>query len=62
MSFRNYRLPNTCLCICLKSDVSVHPRIVNMLKGSKHWCNLHDSSFIIFVHHSEKISVGKRVS
>ena len=36
MSFRNYRLLNTCLCKCLKSHVSVHPRIVNMLKDPKH--------------------------
>ena len=60
MSYRNYRLRNTCLCKCLKSHISVHPRSVNMLKGPKKGSNLHDSSFISFVYHSGKISVGKK--
>ena len=60
MSLQNYRLRNTCLCKCLKSHVSVHPRTVNMLKGVKHCFNLHDSSFMSFVHDSGKISVGKK--
>ena len=42
MSFWNYRLLNTCLCKCLKSHVSLHPRTVNMLRGPKHCCNLQD--------------------
>ena len=45
MSFRNYRLPNTCFCKCIKGHVPVHPRTVNMLMGPKHCCNLHDNSF-----------------
>ena len=59
MPLRTYRLRNTCLCKCLKKHVYVHPRTVNMLKGAKQHCNLHDSSFISFVHHYGKISVGK---
>ena len=35
MSFQNYRLPNNCLCKCLKSHVSIRPRKVNMLKNPK---------------------------
>ena len=33
MYFRNYRRRKTCLCKCLKSHNSLHPRIFNMLKG-----------------------------
>ena len=62
MSFRNYRLRNTCFCKCLKSHVSAHPRTINMLKGPKHCCNLHDNSFISLVDHSVKFSVGKSIS
>ena len=57
--FQAYRLQNMCFCKCLKSDVFVHLRTVNMLKGSKHCKNLYDSSWIAFVHHSGKYSVGK---
>ena len=42
MSFRNYRLQNRCLCKGLKSDLSVYPGTINMLKGRKYCCNLHD--------------------
>ena len=62
MSFRYYRLRNRCLYKCLKSHICVHPKTVNMLKGPKHDCNLHDSSFISFCHHYWKISAGKSVS
>ena len=62
MSFPNHRPPNKCLCKSLKSHVSVHRRTVNMLKRPKHCCNLHDSSFIDFVYHFGKISVGKSLS
>ena len=62
MSFRNYRLQNRCLCKGLKSDLSVYPGTINMLKGRKYCCDLHDSTFIRFVHHSWKISVGKSTS
>ena len=55
MSFQNYRLQSTCLCKCLKSHVSVHPRKVNILKDPKRCFNLHDSSFIRFLHQSGEI-------
>ena len=44
MPFQSYRLQNTCLCKCLKSHVSVHPRKVNVLNVPTRCCNLHDSS------------------
>ena len=55
MSFGNYTLRNTCLCKCIKSHVSVHPRPVNMLNGPKHGCNMCASSFISLVDPSGKI-------
>ena len=62
MSFWNYGLRDTGLCKCLKSHVSLHPRKVNILKVSKHFCNLHDSSFINLAHCSRKMSVAKSLS
>ena len=59
MSFLNYRLQNACLCKCLKSNVFVHPRTVNMLKCPKYCCNMNDTSFISFDHYFWKIWVGK---
>ena len=53
MYFRNYRLSKTWLDYPLKSAVSEHPSVVNMLRGPKHFTNLHESTFIIFLHHSE---------
>ena len=52
MYFRNYRLSKTWLDQSLKSVVLENPPTVNMLKSPKHWRNLHDSTFIIFFHHS----------
>ena len=40
---------------CLKSPVSEHFLSVSMPKGSKHCLNLHDSTFIIYFHHSGEI-------
>ena len=40
MYFRSYRLSKTWLDHSLKSAVSEHPLIVNMLKSPKHLCNL----------------------
>ena len=37
----------------LKSVVSQHPLTVNILKDAKHLRNQHESTFIIFFHHSE---------
>ena len=54
MSLRNYGLTNTCFCKDLKSYVSVQPRAINMLKGPKQCCNLHDSSLPHFF-----ITLGK---
>ena len=53
MYFRNYRLSKTRLVNSLKSAVPEHPSTVNMLKGSKHLWNLHETTFIIFFHYSE---------
>ena len=61
MSFGNYKLQNTCLCKSLK-HLSVQPRTVNMLKSPKDCCNMDDSSFITFVHHSVKIYVAQTLS
>ena len=38
----------------LKSAVSEHPSTGNKLNVPKHLWNLHDSTFIIFFHHSEE--------
>ena len=62
MFFQNYRLQNTWLCECLKSQVSGNPRTVDLSKGPKHCCNLQDSSFTSFFHDSGKILVGKSLS
>ena len=43
----------------LKSIVSEHPLAVNMLKGSKHLWNLHETNFIIFFDQSEKKWLAK---
>ena len=61
MHFQNYCLRNTCLRKCLKNDVLVQPRTVNMLQGRKNCCNLH-GSFVSLANHSGKVSLGKRFS
>ena len=48
MNFRKYRLRKTWLDKCLKSPISEHPSAVNMLKGPKHFLNLHDSILSYF--------------
>ena len=62
MYFRNYRLSKTWLDQSLKSAVLENPPTVNMLKGPRHWRNLHDSTFIIFFHHSGAKWFGKDLS
>ena len=62
MLFRSYRRQKTWLCNCLKRYVSAQPRTVNMLNGPKKCCNLHDSSLITLLHHSERTSVRKCLS
>ena len=37
-----------------KKPLPDHPSTVNMLKGSKHLWNLHESTFIKFFHHSQE--------
>ena len=59
MYFRNYRQSNTWLNHSLKSTVSERFSTVNMLKGTKHLWNLHESTFSIFFHHSEAKWFGK---
>ena len=51
MHYENYRLQKTWLDQCLKSCVSQDPSTDNMANGSKHRCNLHDSTFIKFINH-----------
>ena len=59
MYFRNYRLRKTSLDKCLTSRVSEDPLIDNMANGSKHCCNLNDSTFTIFINHCEGDYVAK---
>ena len=59
MYFRKYRLQKRWLHKCLKSRVSEDPLTDNMANGSKHWSNLNDSTFIIFINHCEKNYVVK---
>ena len=53
MDFRNYGLQKTWLDNCLKSPVSEDPSTINMVNVPKHSCNLSDSTFVIFIDHSE---------
>ena len=53
MYFRNYRHQKTCLDKCLKSRVSEDLWKGSMVNRSKHCCNLNDSTFAVFVDHSE---------
>ena len=54
-----YRLWKTWLDHSLKNNVSEHPLTVNMLNSTKHLYNLHESTFIIFFHHSERTWLEK---
>ena len=54
-----YRLRKTWLDKCLKSRVSDDPSTDNMANGSKHFCNLKDSTVTIFFNHCESNYVGK---
>ena len=51
MYFRKYRLRKTWLDKCLKSRVPEDPSTDNMANGPKHYCNLNDSTFRIFINH-----------
>ena len=61
ISFWNYRLQKAGLIKCLKSPVSEHLSIDNMLKVPKDFLNLHGSIFVIFFNHSEWKSAPKIV-
>ena len=60
--FPNYKLQKTSLNKCLKSLVSKYCWTVNMLNGSKHCWNLHNSTFIIFFYHAKGLGVAKFAS
>ena len=59
MYFRKYRFRKTWLDKCLKSSVSKDPSTDNMANGSKHCCNMNESTFTIFINHYAGIYVGK---
>ena len=49
MYFRNYRLRKTWLDKFLTSRFSEDPSTDNTENGSKHFCNLYDSTFTKFI-------------
>ena len=51
MYFRKYRLRKKWLDKCLKSRVSEDPSNGNIANGSKHCCNLNDSTLAVFINH-----------
>ena len=53
MYLRKYGPRKTCLGICLKSAVSEHSFIGNMVNVPKHCFNLNDSTVAIFSYHFE---------
>ena len=57
--FRKYRMWKTWLYHSLKNTVPEEPLIVNMLKTSKLMQNRHESTFIIFFHHSGRRWIWK---
>ena len=62
MYFRKYISRKTPLDKCLKSLLLEHHLAVNMLKGTKHLWNLHDSTFVRFLHHYEENLLRKCLS
>ena len=60
--FLKYRLEKAVLHKCLKSHVSEHLWIVNMLKGPKNRLNLHSSIFVIIFDDLERKSARKILS
>ena len=59
MYFRNYGLRKTWLDNCLESPVSEDPSTGNRVNGPKNCCNLKDSTFTMFIDHSETNRIGK---
>ena len=60
--FWNYRLQKAGLLKCLKSPVSQHFWVVNMLKAPKECLNLHGSIFVRFFDDSERKSTRQILS
>ena len=60
--FWSFRLKKAGLLKCLKSPVSEHLWTVNMLKGPKHFLNLHGSIFVRFFDDFERKSARKFLS
>ena len=54
ISYWNYRLEKAELLKWTKNSLSEHLWTVNMLKGPKHWLNMHGSIFFIIFDHSER--------
>ena len=59
MYFRNYRLENTWLDNCLQGPVSELLSTGNMVNGQKNCCDLHESTFTIFIGQCESNWVRK---
>ena len=59
ISYWNYRHEKGQLLKCPKNSVSERLWTVNMLNGPKHCLNPHDSIFVIFFDHSQRISAPK---
>ena len=49
MYCRNYALRKTWLDKCLKSPISEKPLTGNVVNGPKHYFNLNDSTFTMFI-------------
>ena len=59
--FPKLRTLKTWLAHSLERAVWEHPLAVNMLKGPKHLWNLHESTFVIFLYHSDGTWFGKHL-
>ena len=57
--FRKTQIVKDFLRPLLKNTISEHPLTFNMLKVTKLLQNLHEGTFIIIFHHSERTSFGK---
>ena len=53
MYFQKYGLQKRGLDNCLKSFLSDDPSRSNMVNKPKHYCNLNNSTFTIFIYHCE---------
>ena len=62
MYFRNYGHQKTWLNNCLEKPVLEDPSTSNVVNRPKHFGNLNDSAFTIFIDPCEGNLAGKRVS